>query len=207
MPENSVIINIGRQLGANASQIAKRLAKDFNCAYYDKALLDLAAKESGFSRKFFAECDECNAHFHTGLHAVLPFLGDNSFYGNKFSQENLFLFQSEAIKKAAHEGNCVFVGRCADYVLRDFPNKVNVFITANLKDRIRQIMERNSCNEDTAKKIIQSVENKRIAYYNFYTGKKWGVASSYDLCINSSLMGVEKSAQYITQFIRQALDI
>lgn len=202
---NNIIINIGRQVGSGGHIIAKQLAADFGCTLYDKELLNLAAKESGFSEKFFEENDEQRGFIQTlfGMHA--PLISDNNFYNNKFSQDGLFQFQSEAITKAADEGSCVFVGRAADYVLRTYPNVVNIFITANMKDRIKLVCQRLGCDEKDAKKLIIDKESERASYYNYYTGKKWGHSSSYDLCINSSYMGLEKTAKFIGDYIRMRL--
>ncbi len=202
---NNIIINIGRQVGSGGHIIAKQLAADFGCTLYDKELLNLAAKESGFSEKFFEENDEQRGFIQTlfGMHA--PLISDNNFYNNKFSQDGLFQFQSEAITKAADKGSCVFVGRAADYVLRTYPNVVNIFITANMKDRIKLVCQRIGCDEKDAKKLIIDKESERASYYNYYTGKKWGHSSSYDLCINSSYMGLEKTAKFIGDYIRMRL--
>lgn len=199
---NNIIINIGRQVGSGGHIIAKQLAADFGCTLYDKELLNLAAKESGFSERFFEENDEQRGFIQTlfGMHA--PLISDNNFYDNKFSQDGLFQFQSQAITKAADEGSCVFVGRAADYVLRAYPNVVNIFITANMKDRIKLVCQRLGCDEKDAKKLIIDKESERASYYNYYTGKKWGHSSSYDLCINSSYMGLEKTAKFIGDYIR-----
>lgn len=199
---NNIIINIGRQVGSGGHIIAKQLAADFGCTLYDKELLNLAAKESGFSEKFFEENDEQRGFIQTlfGMHA--PLISDNNFYNNKFSQDGLFQFQSEAITKAADKGSCVFVGRAADYVLRTYPKVVNIFITANMKDRIKLVCQRLGCDEKDAKKLIIDKESERASYYNYYTGKKWGHSSSYDLCINSSYMGLEKTAKFIGDYIR-----
>ena len=123
----------------------------------------------------------------------------------KLSQESLFQSQSDAIRKAASEHSCVFVGRCADYVLRDFDNTVSVFITADLDERISRVCERHNCTEDEAKKIIESKESTRSSYYNYYTGKEWGHSSSYDLCINSSILGMQGTAEFIKEFINKKL--
>lgn len=202
---NNIIINIGRQVGSGGHIIAKQLAADFGCTLYDKELLNLAAKESGFSERFFEENDEQRGFIQTlfGMHA--PLISDNNFYDNKFSQDGLFQFQSQAITKAADEGSCVFVGRAADYVLRAYPNVVNIFITANMKDRIKLVCQRLGCDEKDAKKLIIDKESERASYYNYYTGKKWGHSSSYDLCINSSYMGLEKTAKFIGDYIRVRL--
>ena len=123
MDNKKIIINVGRQLGSGGLVIARKLAEDFGCSFYDKELLNLAAKESGFSEKFFEQNDEKKGFFRSLFHIHAPFMSDNNFYNNKLSQESLFQFQSDAIRKAAEAGSCVFVGRCADYVLRDFDNR------------------------------------------------------------------------------------
>ena len=129
MDDKKIIINVGRQLGAGGRTIAKRLSETFGCKFYDKELLNLAAKESGFSESFFEQHDEHKRFFKSLFHLHTQHLSDNNFYTNKFSEESLFQFQAEAILKAASEGNCVFVGRCADYILRDDPDAISVFIT------------------------------------------------------------------------------
>lgn len=202
-----IIINVGRQIGSGGRIIAKMLADDFKCGFYDRELLTIAAKDSGFCEKFFEQNDEQKGFFHSLFHMHTPFVGDGSFYDNDFSQEGLFKLQSDTIQKLASEGSCVFVGRCADYVLRNNKNVVNVFITANIEDRVSEICKRKKCNEEEAVKIIENGERERSTYYNYYTGKKWGDSSSYDLCINTSLLGLEATEAYIKNFIQMALNI
>ncbi|WP_297233043.1 cytidylate kinase-like family protein [Prevotella sp.] len=202
-----IIINVGRQIGSGGRIIARMLADDFKCGFYDRELLTLAAKESGFCEKFFEQNDEQKGFFHSLFHLHSPFVGDGSFYDNEFSQEGLFKFQSDTIRRLAEAGSCVFVGRCADYVLRDFKNVVNVFITANMDDRISEIRKRKECTEAEALKLIESGEKGRSTYYNYYTGKKWGDSSSYDLCVNTSLLGLEATEAYIKEFIQKVLNI
>lgn len=202
-----IIINVGRQIGSGGRIIARMLADDFKCGFYDRELLTLAAKESGFCEKFFEQNDEQKGFFHSLFHLHSPFVGDGSFYDNEFSQEGLFKFQSDTIRRLAEAGSCVFVGRCADYVLRDFKNVVNVFIMANMDDRISEIRKRKECTEAEALKLIESGEKGRSTYYNYYTGKKWGDSSSYDLCVNTSLLGLEATEAYIKEFIQKVLNI
>lgn len=198
-----IIICVGRQLGSGGRIIAKQLAEDFGCKLYDKELLNLAAKESGFSERFFEQNDEQKGFLKSLFHMHAPHISDTSFYKSNFSQESLFQFQSDAIKKAAEEGSCVFVGRCADYVLRDQKNVVNIFITANLSERIKAVMERHDCNAEEARKIINHKENARASYYNYYTGKKWGNAESYDFCINTSLLGLKRTEELVRDYVKQ----
>ena len=203
MENKKIIINVGRQIGSGGHIIAERLAEDFGCKCYDRELLNLAAKESGFSEKFFEQNDEQKGFFQSLFHTHLPFLSDNNFYHNDFSQEGLYKFQSDAIKKAADEGNCVFVGRTADYILREYENVVNVFITADMEDRVRAVSGRRGITPEAARKYIENHEDERASYYNYYTGKKWGHSESYDLCVNSSHLGLEETERFIAEFIKR----
>ena len=207
MIDQGIIISIGRQLGSGGHDIGRMLALDFNAKYYDHELLDLAAKESGFSEKFFQQNDEKKGFFKALFNVQTSHFSGGSMYKTNFSQESLFQFQSEAIRKAAKEGSCVFVGRCADYVLRDFPNTVNVFIMASMEYRVEQIMNKQQLDADAARRFIEQRESARATYYNYYTGKKWGSAESYDLCIDSSVLGLMESEKIIAQFIRKRFKI
>lgn len=201
-----IILNIGRQLGSGGRIVAKMLAERLQCGFYDRELLNLAAKESGFSPKFFEKNDEKKGFFESVFHLRAPFVGDNCFYKSNLSQESLFQFQSDAIRKAAENGSCIFVGRCADYVLRDFKNVLNIFITANLDERIERVMKRHDCSAEEAKKIIGKLESCRSSYYNYYTGKQWGNSASYDLCVNSSILGLTGTAEYILEFVKRRFE-
>ena len=198
-----IIINVGRQLGSGGHDIGRMLALDFQARYYDRELLNLAAKESGLSEKIFEQNDEKKGFFRGLLNLGSPHISSSGDYKSGFSQESLFQFQSDAIRKAAHEGSCVFVGRCADYVLRDFKNTVNIFITASMDYRIEQIMNKQHLEADAARKFIEQRESKRSAYYNYYTGKKWGAAESYDLCVDSSVLGLMETEKLIAEFVKK----
>ena len=201
--KNHIIINVGRQLGSGGHYIGRMLALDFQAQYYDKEIMNLAARESGFSEKFFEQNDEKKGFFKGLFNVQTSHFSGGSMYKTNFSQESLFQFQSDAIRKAAKEASCVFVGRCADYVLRDFDNVVNIFVTASLDYRIEQIMNKQHLDHDAARKFIEQKESSRAAYYNYYTGKKWGYAESYDLCIDSSILGLVETEKLIAQFIRK----
>ncbi len=202
MNNETHIINIGRQIGSGGLLIAKELARNLGFAFYDKEILNLAAKESGFSETFFEQNDEQKGFLRSLFHLHVPLLGENNFYRNDFSQESLYQFQSNAIRKVAEQSDCVFVGRTADYILRDCQNVVNIFIMADPEERLRRIRERLRLSEEAARKFIEDKEESRAAYYNYYTGKKWGHASSYDLCVNSSLLGLKGTAALIEEFVR-----
>ena len=205
--DKNIIICIGRQLGSGGHDIGRMLALDFGAKYYDRELMNLAAKESGFSEKVFEMHDERKGFLKSLFNIQSPHLSGNSLYKSNISQESLFQFQSDAMLKAASKGSCVFVGRCADYVLRDLPNMVSIFITAPMEFRIRQVMNKEGLNKTAAMKKIEHGENQRATYYNYYTGKKWGYATSYDLCIDSSVLGIPATEKLVADFIRKRFSL
>lgn len=201
------IINIGRSLGSGGRAIGHMLAEEFGIAYYDREILALAAKESGLCTEVFERNDEKNRFLRT-LGNIIPFVGGSSaFYKNELSNENLFRLQSEAIRKAASDHSCIFIGRCADYVLRDFPRCVNVFITADMADRTGNVMKATGCTEEKAREMIEKGDRERADFYNFYSSGTWGAASTYHLCVNSSVLGMEATAQFIKHFIEKKLNL
>lgn len=199
------VINIGRSLGSGGRAIGHILAQTFDIAYYDREILTLAAKESGFCTEVFERNDEKNRFLRT-LGNIIPFIGGGTtYYNNELSNENLFRIQSDAIRKAADEHSCIFIGRCADYILRNNPRCVNVFITADMKDRIANVMKWNECDEEHARELIEKGDKERADFYNFYSSGTWGAAETYHLCINSSVLGIEKTAEFIQEFVIKKL--
>jgi cytidylate kinase len=199
-----LIINIGRQFGSGGLIVSKLLAQQLNMAIYDKELLQLAAKESGLCKEIFENVDE-----KKGFGWTFSWLGirNNIFSDepmqNYLSNESLFLFQSEIIRQLANKQSSIFIGRCADYILRDYPNCINIFLTAHLEDRIQRISEQHP--EYSADKLIEYIDKsdkRRASYYNYYTNKKWGDAKSYHLCINTSVLGIDGTINYIVEFIK-----
>ena len=208
MQDKHIIINIGRQLGSGGHDIGRMLALDFGAKYYDREILTRAAKESGLSERMFEQHDEHRSFLRSFLH--LPNGMANSGYQQSagFSQDAFFKFQSDTILRAADEGNCVFVGRCADYVLRNRIDKVDIFITAKIDFRISQVMAKQGFfDREEALHFIEQGESRRAAYYKYYTGKKWGHAESYDLCIDSSVLGLMETEKYIAAFIRKRFEL
>ena len=199
------VINIGRSLGSGGRAIGHILAKEFNIAYYDREILALAAKESGFCAEVFERNDEKNRFLRT-LGNIIPFIGGGStYYNNELSNENLFRIQSDAIRKAAEDHSCIFIGRCADYVLRNHPRCVNVFVTADMDDRIANVMKWNNCSAEKAQRKNKKGDSERAEFYNFYSSGTWGAASTYHLCINSSVLGIEGTAAFIKEFVIKKL--
>ncbi len=203
--EKPFVINIGRQLGSGGRAIGHILAEKFGINYYDREILNLAAKESGFCPEVFERSDEKNSFLRT-LGNIIPFVGGGSaYYNNELSNENLFRIQGDAIRKAAETHSCIFIGRCADYVLRDFPRCVNVFVAADLKDRIANVCRLFECDEQQARKLIENGDEERASFYNFYSSGTWGAADTYHLCINSSVLGIRGTADFIENFVRLKL--
>lgn len=200
----NLIISVGRQLGSGGCEIARQLASDFGCKFYDTELINMAAEESGFNPKVFERSDESHGALKSIFGAFSGRMGRicSDFYSNSLSQESLFQIQSEVIRNAAQESPCVFVGRCADYILRDLPGLFSVFITADVDERTRVVSERLGCDVQTARRYIEKKEAERAEYYNYYTSKRWGAAQSYDLCVNSSLLGHDGTVRLIEQVIR-----
>lgn len=199
------VINIGRSLGSGGRAIGHILASELNIAYYDREILLLAAKESGFCPEVFERSDEKNNFLRT-LGNIIPFIGgSDAFYRNELSNENLFRIQSDAIRKAASEHSCVFIGRCADYVLREHPRCVNVFITADMDDRVERVCNMSECDHEKALELIEKADRQRAEFYNFYSSGTWGAASTYHLCINSSVLGIEETAAFVKEFVLKKL--
>lgn len=192
-------------MGSGGRIIGNRIAKDFEIKFYDKELLDLAAQESGFDKRFFERNDEHKGFMKALYGTFAPLFGGSTPYANQLSDESLFKFQSDAIRKAASQSSCVFVGRCADYILRDMENCVNIFITADMPDRIKRVCERHGITEKEAEKRCLEGDEKRASYYNYYSAKIWGSAESYDLCINSSILGIGETTDLIEDFIMKKL--
>ncbi len=209
METEKFVINIGRQLGSGGRAIGKRLARDFGIAYYDKEILAMAADESGISAELFEKSDEHKGTFRTVFSSLFPFFGGGAsdIYNNQISDESLFRIQSDAIRKAAERESCIFIGRCADYILRDNPRCVNVFVSADTPDRVRRIMEYAHVDERAAMKMIERGDESRASFYNFYSSGTWGAAATYHLCINSSVLGEDGTTEFIKRFVRLKLGL
>ena len=208
--ETKFYITIGRQKGAGGLEIAKRISEEFGIPKYDKQLLDIAAKDSGLCKEVFADIDERRgSKFISGFFSgIMGSLYSEYGASSGINREALFRIQSDSIIKIANEGSAIFVGRCADYILRDRNNCLNVFITATGEDRVERLLECNkiaNAEKYTKEEMIELLEKsdkKRESYYNYFTYKQWGAASSYDLCLNSSLLGIEGCVKIISDIIK-----
>ncbi|HPJ79648.1 MAG TPA: cytidylate kinase-like family protein [Prolixibacteraceae bacterium] len=197
-------ITIGRQLGSGGREIGKKIAEELGIAFYDKELLQIASRESGLGKEFFEQMDEKKSHSIFGGLLNLQNTFSDEFYTNYYlSNETLFKIQSDVIRNLAERESCLFLGRCADYVLKDSPRCLNIFISADPEERIRRTATLRQVSETKAREIIIKTDKKRAEYYRFYSNKTWGAAESYHLCINSSVLGIEETAAFLLRFIRQ----
>jgi len=202
------VINIGRQLGSGGRQIGEKLAAQFGIGFYDKELINIASKESGLGKEFFEKADEKQSHsIIGGLLGLRTNISNEVYVNNYLSNETFFKIQSDVIRDLAEEKSCVFVGRCADYILRDHPRSINVFITADTKDREKRVALDQKLTLVKAHDVIEKTDKKRAEYYNYFSNKVWGAAESYHLCINSSVLGIDETVTFIRRFIEQKLVI
>lgn len=205
--ESTFVINVGRQLGSGGKQIGLRLAQEFGIPCYDKELLNRAAQESGLCMERFEESDEKKGWLRHIMTDLTSLVGCGNPYSNPISEEALFHFQSETIRRMAEEQSCVFIGRCADYVLRDKARCANIFISADETDRVNRLRQLHHISEEKALQMIEQGDARRAKYYNFYSNNRWGEAKTYHLCINSSILGIEQTTEYIKEFICKKLKL
>jgi cytidylate kinase len=193
------VITIGRQLGSGGRQLGEMLSRQLGIPCYDRELILLASQESGLCRDVFERADEKSSYsffggsmfsFRSGL------FGDNSH--NYLGNETLFRIQSDIIRQLSERGACIFVGRCADYVLREHPRLLRIFVCASMHDRIGRLAHDMQTSEKDARALIEQTDRKRADYYNYYSNKTWGAAASYDVCMNSSLLGMEEIVAFIS---------
>ncbi len=202
--DKNIVISIGRQFGAGGRRVGQALAKELGIAYYDKELIMEAAKEFGFAPAFFEENDEKSASLSGNVLQWMESFVTNGFGSkNYLSQDTLFEMQSEVVRKVAEKHSCVIVGRCSDYVLRDYPNCVSVFLHSSDEDRIQRIRERSGLTAEEAIAKMRMEDKKRAAYYNFYSSKTWGESATYTLSVDVSSIGVEQTVQLIIFYLRQ----
>ena len=202
----NTVITIGRQYGSDGRAIGEKLAKELNIPFYDKEILARASKESGMCEEIFKENDEKKTSSF-----LFSLVMDSSFFGygttfnpNGFEMpisQKIFLAQFDTIKNIAEEGPCVIVGRCADYVLEDYDNVVNVFIHSDIETRCRVVEKRDGLSEKAALEAVVKNDKERLSYYNYYTNNEWGNADNYDLTIDSGSTCVDGAVELIKNFV------
>ena len=188
------IFTIGRQFGSGGKEIGEKLAERLGVKLYDKELLQHAAKDSGFCEEIFVNHDEKpTSSFLYSL--VMDTYSLNNYAAAPFLDmplnHKVFLAQFDTIKKIAAQESCVIVGRCADYALADNPDCLNIFIHASIDQRVKRVCKRGNLTENKARDLILKNDKQRSSYYNYYTSKKWGDCTSYDLILDSGKIGID----------------
>ena len=199
---SNLYITIGREFGSGGREIGKKVAKALNIPYYDKELMAVAAQESGLSPQFLQSYDEkpTNSFLYSlvmGQQNVLSGMRGTTV------EQLASQAQRDAVLSVAEKGSCVIVGRCADYILRDQPGLVRVFICADDDSRVARICQRDGLDEKEAREKMRKMDKARAAYYAFHADREWSAADSYDLCINSSRRGIDAAVELILQFCKQ----
>ena len=199
MANDNILISIGRQFGSGGREVAKALSDALGVPVYDNELISKAAEESGFSKDLFLRSDEKRSLFSISNFFAT---GRYTFSDNYIGDNELFKMQSQVIRDLAEKGSAIFIGRCSDYILRDM-DCLDIFITAPREVRVRRVAERAGLSPEQALALLEKTDRTRETYYNYFTLGNWGVASNYDLCIDSSILGIEKTAGMIISFLRE----
>lgn len=198
------IITITRQYGSGGHEIGKALAEKLGISFYDKELISLAAKESGISPEVFAQADEkmSNSLLYALSTGLYNYGSGFATAGDLPTNDKLYILQHKIIKEKAEKETFVVVGRCADYILKEYENVVKVFIYADLESRIRRAVERHDLEPSKARQAVTKADKNRANYYSFYSGQKWGAPENYDLCVNSSKLTAAQAADLIIDYIK-----
>lgn len=195
------VITIGRQLGSGGREIGQKLAAILGISFYDKELIRIASQKSGLKEEFFEKADEKKRLIlFNGLFGMRSPQTEEIYSGYYLSNETFFKIQSDVIRSLAEKESCLFVGRCADYILKDHPRLLSIFLIADINDRIKRVMEIHQLSEKKARNLIEKTDKQRSIYYNFFSDKVWGVAESYHLCINTSVLGIDETVSFIHKF-------
>lgn len=197
------VITISREFGSGGREIGKKLAEKLGIPFYDKELLDQASKDSGICKDLFYKHDESysNSLLYSLVMGAYPVSPDGKIYPDMPLNHKIFLAQFETIKKIAQQGPCVIIGRCADYVLHDYVQTIDFFIYGNMLEKKRRILDRYDIEKNKSEDFIKKTDKRRASYYNYYTDRKWGIASHYNLCVNSSSLGVDKTVELLEDYI------
>ncbi len=194
------VITISRQYGSGGRFVGRKLAETLGIPFYDNELISLAAKKSGFAESLFENAEKNTTY--SLLYSLSMFgTGNGGVYGLPLS-DKVFLIQSDIIKQVAADGPCVIVGRCADYVLRERKDVVHFFLHSDMPSRMNRAMTYYNLEEKKAKEAIEKTDKKRAAYYNYYTGERWGDVKNYHLCLNTDSVGIDAAVDILANYVR-----
>lgn len=200
---DNYVITIARHYGSGGRTIGKELAKQLGIHCYDRELMRLASDESGISEGLFGEADE---HLKTSpLRRIIKNIYEGQLIppesDNFSSHDNLFNYQAKVIRELAETESCVIIGRCADFVLKDYPNVISVFVHADKEFSLLKAKERIGLEDKDVEKYIAKTDKQRAEYYHYYTGREWNDARNYDLCLNSSKLGFDGCIEEIMSYM------
>jgi len=197
----SKIITISREFGSGGRYIGELLAKKLGIDFYDRELIKMIAKESNYSDEFVKESEDTRNYSFLYNLATEGYYMHNP-YGVLAPADKLFVVQNEIIRELADKGPCVIIGRCADYILRDRDDVLNVFITCDMPHRIERCIKFYGINEKDVEKSLRRRDKARASNYNYHTGGEWGNARNYDVTLNSGSFGVEKCAEILASLAK-----
>ena len=197
--QKSLIITIGRQFGSGGHEIGEKLAKKLGIKFYDKELIKLIAKQSGLCEKVLESYDEKPTN--SLLYSIVMDIYPSVMYTGPTIDQQIYQANYDTIRRLADGEPCVIVGRCADYILRDHPELVSVFVHANSDFRAARIAEEYKLPDAKVRDLLVKTDKKRASYYNFQSETQWGAASSYNLCIESSEVGIDGAVDLIMDYI------
>ncbi|MCD8370311.1 MAG: cytidylate kinase-like family protein [Clostridiales bacterium] len=199
-----MIITIGRQYGSGGREIGKKLGEELGLHCYDKEILRMNSDESGIKESYFHLADERagNKLLYRIVSSLIPEQGAPSFGSDLVKADNLFRFQSAVIRRLAAEESCIFIGRCAEYVLEGTENLVRIYLYASMEARWRRIVDKGLYDEKNAVKQIARIDKERRDYHQYYTGKRWDAPENYDLMLNTSDLGVDGTVRVILGYLR-----
>lgn len=200
------IITISRQYASGGREVAEKLAKEYNIPFYDRELIARATKESGFAETAFdnLETKATNSFLYSIAMGLNAYSSSEIGYTHLSLDDRIYIAQSNVIRKIADEGPCVIVGRCADYILKERDDVINVFIWSSMPFRIKRAVMRDGIEEKDAEEIIIRMDKRRSNYYNYHAAEKWGSVTNYHLSIQNDFKGVDKTVEIIKSFISYA---
>ncbi len=199
------VVTIGRQYGSGGREIGEQLAKLMQVPFYDRELIALAAEKSGVSPEVYANIDETatNSLLYALSTGAYMFSGHFNTLSDLPLNDKLYIIQNNLINELVKQGPCVIVGRCADFILRDHPDTVSVFIHSPLKTRVERISKKENLTPQVAESRIVKTDKKRANYYNFYTNRTWGDITNYNVSLDSSVFGTEGTAKMLFKYIEE----
>ena len=199
----NLVITIGRQFGSGGRQIGRLLSEKLGIPYYDKEILAEAAKESGICEEILEHHDEkpTGSLLFSLVTGVQMHGNLGGAYMDMPLNHKIFLAQFDAIRRLASEGGCIIVGRCADYVLRDKPNAVKLFVKADMRQRMERAVAVHGVDITKAEDYVRKMDKQRASYYNYYATNTWGDVNNYDLCLDTGKLGIEGSVELIMDYV------